>query len=54
MARKEPYNEKTNDQLMLAIFSKKREELSNNYSQYLRDLVDMCLNIDPESRPNIE
>jgi serine/threonine protein kinase len=54
MARKEPYNEKTNDQLMLAIFSKTREKLSEEYSQSLRDLVDKCLNTDPESRPNIE
>jgi serine/threonine protein kinase len=54
MARKEPYNEKTNDQLMLAIFSKKREKLSVEYSENLRDLVDKCLNTDPESRINIE
>ena len=54
MARKEPYNEKTNDQLMLAIFSKTREKLSEEYSQSLRDLVDKCLNTDPEIRINIE
>jgi serine/threonine protein kinase len=54
MARKEPYIEKTNDQLKLAIFSKTREKLSEDYSQSLRDLVDKCLNTDPESRPNIE
>jgi serine/threonine protein kinase len=28
--------------------------LSENYSQSLRDLVDKCLNTDPDSRPNIE
>jgi serine/threonine protein kinase len=28
--------------------------LSVDYSQSLRDLVDKCLNTDPESRPNIE
>jgi serine/threonine protein kinase len=28
--------------------------LSDDYSQSLRDLVDKCLNTDPESRPNIE
>jgi serine/threonine protein kinase len=54
MARKEPYIEKTNEQLKLAIFSKTREKLSENYSQSLKDLVDKCLNTDPESRPNIE
>jgi serine/threonine protein kinase len=54
MGRKEPYIEKTNEQLKLAIFSKTREKLSENYSQSLKDLVDKCLNTDPESRPNIE
>jgi serine/threonine protein kinase len=39
---------------MLAIFSKKREKLSDNYSQSLRDLVDKCLNTDPVTRPTIE
>ena len=28
--------------------------MSENYSQSLRDLVDKCLNTDPDSRPNIE
>ena len=28
--------------------------MSEDYSQSLRDLVDKCLNTDPESRPNIE
>jgi serine/threonine protein kinase len=28
--------------------------LSENYSQSLRDLVDKCLNTDPDSRPTIE
>jgi serine/threonine protein kinase len=53
MARKEPYIAKTNDQLMLAIFSK-REKLSEDYSQTLRDLVEKCLNYDQEIRPNVE
>jgi hypothetical protein len=40
MARKEPYNEDSVDKLKLAIFTKTREKLSENYSQSLRDLVD--------------
>ena len=39
---------------MEAIFSKKRKQLSDNYSQSLRDLVDKCLDIDPDIRPTIE
>jgi hypothetical protein len=39
---------------MLEIFSKRKEKLSEDYTQTLRDLVDMCLNIDPDVRPNIE
>jgi serine/threonine protein kinase len=54
MARKEPYIEDSVDKLKLAIFSKPREKLSENYSQSLRDLVDKCLNTDPDSRPTIE
>jgi serine/threonine protein kinase len=54
MARKEPYIEETNDKLKLAIFSKPREKLSEIYSQSLRDLVDKCLDTDPDARPNIE
>ncbi len=53
MARKEPYNEKDINQLKIAIFSKKRDELSDKYSKSLRDLVDQCLNTDPESRPTV-
>jgi hypothetical protein len=48
MARKEPYNESSTDKMMLAIFSKRREQLPNNYSQTLKDLVEKCLNTDPE------
>jgi serine/threonine protein kinase len=54
MARKEPYNEDSVDKLKLAIFSKTREKLSENYSQSLRDLVDKCLVTDPDKRPTIE
>jgi serine/threonine protein kinase len=54
MARKEPYIEDSIDKLKQAILSKPREKLSENYSQSLRDLVDMCLNTDPDSRPTIE
>jgi serine/threonine protein kinase len=54
MARKEPYNEDSVDKLKLAIFSKTREKLSENYSQSLRDLVDKCLDTDPDKRPTIE
>ncbi len=54
MAKKEPYIEDSNDKLKIAIFSKTRDELSESYSQTLRDLVDKCLNTDPDARPNIE
>jgi serine/threonine protein kinase len=54
MARKEPYNEDSVDKLKLAIFSKPREKLSENYSQSLRDLVDKFLNTDPDNCPTIE
>jgi serine/threonine protein kinase len=54
MARKLPYNGKDNDEVNLAIWSKEREKLPNIYSQSLKDLVDLLLNRDPESRPSIE
>jgi hypothetical protein len=54
MARKEPYIEDSVDKLKQAILSKTRENLSENYSQSLRDLVDKFLNTDPDSRPTIE
>ena len=54
MARKEPYIEESNEKLKLAIFSKTRDKLSESYSQSLRDLVDKCLNTDPDARPKIE
>jgi serine/threonine protein kinase len=53
MARKKPYIEDSVDKLKQAILSKTREKLSENYSQSLRDLVDKCLNTDPDSRPTI-
>jgi serine/threonine protein kinase len=55
MSRKLPYMGGNDDEVDMAIWSPKpREPLSNYYSQSLRDLVDFCLNRDPESRPNIE
>jgi hypothetical protein len=48
MARKEPYIERTTRGMMEAIFSKRREQLDDIYSQSLKDLVDYCLNTDPE------
>jgi serine/threonine protein kinase len=54
MARKEPYIEDSIEKLKIAILSITREKLSENYSQSLRDLVDKCLNTDPDSRPTIE
>jgi hypothetical protein len=54
MARKPPYIEDSIEKLKIAILSITREKLSENYSQSLRDLVDKCLNIDPDSRPTIE
>jgi hypothetical protein len=36
------------------IWVKRREALSENYSQSLRDLVEFLLNSDQESDPNIE
>ncbi len=54
MARKEPYIEESNEKLKLAIFSKTGDKLSESYSQSLRDLVDKCLNTDPDGRPKID
>jgi serine/threonine protein kinase len=54
MARKPPYIEDSIEKLKIAILSNTREKLSENYSQSLRDLVDKCLTIDPDSRPTIE
>jgi serine/threonine protein kinase len=54
MARKEPYTENTVEKLMIEIFSKTRDKLSDIYSQSLRDIVDYCLDRDPDKRPNIE
>jgi serine/threonine protein kinase len=54
MARKLPYIGGDDHEVNMAIWSKPREILSDNYSQSLRDLVDLLLNTDPETRPNIE
>ena len=54
MARKEPYTEDTVEKLIIEIFSKTRDKLSENYSQSLRDLVDYCLDRDPDKHPNLE
>jgi|LauGreDrversion4_2_1035121.scaffolds.fasta_scaffold1301580_1 hypothetical protein len=54
MARTEPYTEDTVEKLMIEIFSKQRDKLPDHYSQNLRDLVDYCLDRDPDKRPNIE
>ena len=54
MAKREPYIEDSNSNLKIAIFAKTRPKLSENYSKSLRDLVDYCLNTDPDNRPKIE
>jgi serine/threonine protein kinase len=54
MARKLPYIGDDNHEVNMAIWTKPREKLSNNYSRSLKDLVDFCLDTDPDSRPNIE
>jgi serine/threonine protein kinase len=54
MGRKLPYIGGDDHEVNMAIWSKPRDKLSNNYSQSLRDLVDLLLNTDPETRPNIE
>jgi hypothetical protein len=51
MARKLPY---TGERDFQEEVWSKRKELPNIYSQSLRDLVDFCLNTDPDCRPNIE
>jgi serine/threonine protein kinase len=54
MGRKLPYIGGDDHEVNMAIWSKPREKLSYNYSQSLRDLVDLLLNTDPETRPDIE
>ncbi len=54
MAKREPYIEETINNLKIAIFAKTRPKLSDNFSKSLRDLVDYCLNTDPDNRPKIE
>jgi hypothetical protein len=54
MGRRLPYIGGDDHEVNMAIWTKPREKLSNNYSQSLRDLVDLLLNTDPETRPNIE
>ncbi len=54
MAKREPYIEETINNLKVAIFEKTRPKLSDNFSKSLRDLVDYCLNIDPDKRPKID
>jgi serine/threonine protein kinase len=54
MARKLPYTGENDHQINMAIWTKSREKLSETYSQNLRDLVDYCLNTNPDGRPNIE
>ena len=54
MAKREPYIEDSISNLKIAIFAKTRAKLSENYSKSLRDLVDYCLNTDPDNRPTIE
>ena len=47
MERKLPYIGVDDHEVNMAIWSKPRDKLSDNYSQILRDLVDFCLNRDP-------
>jgi serine/threonine protein kinase len=54
MGRRLPYIGGDDHEVNMAIWTKPREKLSNNYSQSLRDLVNLLLNTDPETRPNIE
>ena len=54
MAKKEPYTQIGILKRIKAIKKSERESLSDFYSQNLRDLVDYCLTLDQESRPNIE
>jgi hypothetical protein len=54
MGRRLPYIGGDDHEVNMAIWTKPREKLSENYSQSLRDLVNLLLNTDPETRPNIE
>lgn len=55
MSKKVPYDEESVTNLMLAIFSKERPKLSDNYSVKVKDLLnDWILNRDPEKRITIK
>jgi hypothetical protein len=54
MSRKLPYTGENDTEIKIAIWTKPREKLSKTYSQNLRDLVDYCLNTNPDGCPNIE
>ncbi len=54
MAKTEPYVEESINNLMIAIFSKKRPELSDNYFDLQWLLDDWILNRDPAKRITIK
>jgi len=54
MSRNLPYIGKDDHEVNMAIWTKSRDQLPSIYSKSLKNLVDICLNRDPESRPNIE
>ena len=54
MAKIQPYTQFGVVKRSEAIKNNQREKLSENYSQNLRDLVDYCLTLEKDSRPNIE
>jgi hypothetical protein len=54
MGRRLPYIGGDDHEVNMAIWTKPREKLSYIYSQSLRNLVDLLLNTDPETRPDIE
>jgi serine/threonine protein kinase len=54
MGRRLPYTGEDDHEVKMAIWTKPREILSDNYSQSLRDLVDLLLNSNPDTRPNID
>lgn len=54
MAKKEPFTQIGILKRIEAIKNNQRETLSETYSQGLRDLVDYCLTLDQNFRPNIE
>ncbi len=54
IAKKEPFTQIGIVKRIEAIKNNLREQLSENYSKNLRDLVDCCLILDQQSRPNID